>query len=87
MNVQRVHQNSIEQLPIVISFLLFGGLFLPKFAVLAGSIYVVARLIFIVTYVTKGSDARIFGAVLGSGAVYMLGLVSFGYAIAQAMQD
>ena len=60
-NSMRVHQNFVEMLPLAVTFLLLGGITLPKAAMYIGFINVFARLVYTVMYVKWGSNSRIIG--------------------------
>ena len=45
-----------------------------------------ARIVYIIMYENGGGDARKIGAVAGSGPLYLLGLVSFGFAVKAAFE-
>ena len=49
-NAMRVHQNFVEQLPIMLVFLSVGGLVLPRAAWIIGFLNVLARFIYTVMY-------------------------------------
>jgi len=85
-NAMRVHQNFVEMLPLILTFLVLGGLVLPKAAMYIGFINAAARIVYTVTYVAYGANSRIVGAVAGSLPLYGLGiatlvqLLRFGFA-------
>ncbi|PVU99735.1 hypothetical protein BB559_000456 [Furculomyces boomerangus] len=60
-SVIRVHQNYVEQLPIVISSVLIGGLYYPKIAAGMGGLYIVGRMVYIYGYVVHGASGRMAG--------------------------
>ena len=75
-NSMRVHQNFVELLPVIVTFLLLGGLVLPKIAMWIGFLFAVARIVYTVMYVKFGSNSRVIGAVAGSLPLYLLGIAS-----------
>ena len=85
-NAMRVHQNFIEQLPMILAVLVFSGLYLPKLSAAVGIINAVARVIYAIMYKTSGSDARKIGAVAGSLPLYILGICAFFKAVHQACE-
>ena len=74
----RTHQNMVESAPLTISFLLVGGFFYPKYALLAGVINVISKPLYTYSYLTKGPDGRRFSAVLGNLSCYSLGATTLG---------
>ena len=83
----RVHQNFIEMLPIMLTTLCIGGLFLPKISMWVGFIMAGARIIYGVMYKAYGSDARVIGAVSGSLPMYLLAIATFVFAIIEVAKD
>lgn len=75
-NAQRVHQNFVEQLPMVLTFLVLGGLVLPKAAMYIGFINAAARIVYTIMYANYGSNYRVIGAVSGSLPLYGLGIAT-----------
>ena len=75
-NAQRVHQNFVELLPVIVTFLLLGGLVLPKITMWIGFLHAFARIIYTFSYVKYGSNSRVLGAVAGSLPLYILGLTT-----------
>ena len=65
-NAMRSHMNFVELLPMILTYLLIGGLFLPLIAMICGYVFIAGRIIFAVMYNVKGSNARKLGAILGS---------------------
>ena len=86
-NAMRVHQNFVESLPKMVVILLIAGLYLPLFALIVGWLNCGTKLIYIVMYVTMGSDARKLGAIAGSLPLYLLALATFGVMLYQVFQD
>ena len=83
-NAMRVHQNFIEMLPVILTILCIGGLFLPKITMWVGFINAGARIIYAIMYVKKGSNARVIGAVGGSLPLYLLAIATLVFAIMEA---
>eukprot|EP00347_Sterkiella_histriomuscorum_P012300 403369117 len=63
-NAQRVHYNYLESATIVITWLLIAGLRYEWVAVGAGSVYLLARLIYAIGYAAKGPAGRVIGFAL-----------------------
>ncbi|KAK9760468.1 Microsomal glutathione S-transferase 3 [Basidiobolus ranarum] len=61
-NVQRSHQNYVEQISSAQVFVLLTGLFQPKLAGLLGFTYIVGRQIYAAGYRSKGPKGRLAGA-------------------------
>jgi len=76
-NAWRAHQNFVEQLPLILVYLLVGGYVLPRFAVVVGVLNVIGRFIFVVSYAFKGSNARMIGGIMSNLPLYILGLSTF----------
>ncbi len=74
----RVHQNFVELLPVIVTFLFVGSFVLPKLTMWIGILNAVARIIYSVMYVQFGSNSRALGAIAGSLPLYVLGLATFG---------
>ena len=72
----RVHQNFVELLPVIVTFLLLGGLVLPKLAMWIGFLHAFARIVYTIMYVKYGSNSRVLGAVAGSLPLYLLGIAT-----------
>ena len=83
-NSMRVHQNFVEQLPIMLTFLLIGGLVLPKMSAIVGVLVVVSRALYSLSYVKLGPNWRPVGA-LANIALYGLGVCSFKVALSTAL--
>ena len=86
-NAMRVHQNFVESLPLMLVILLVAGLYFPFATAAVGLFNTFTRLVYICMYVKKGSDARVIGAVAGSGPLYLLGLITFGAMVMEAFKD
>merc|ERR1712032_851230 len=82
-NFFRAHNNFVEQLPTIIIILMVSGLFLPKTTMWIGFINVVSRIVYTFSYIYKGPNWRIIGA-LANAALYLLALVALVYAIIAA---
>ena len=61
-NVVRSHLNIIEQINFLLVIFMIGGLILPKFSMLLAWLGVVGRALYIIGYVVKGANGRLFGA-------------------------
>ncbi len=62
---QRVHHNTLEQLPFVLVNLAFGGLKHPTVAASFGGIYIIGRILYSLGYWTGVPKRRIPGSLLG----------------------
>ena len=82
----RVHQNFVEQLPMVITFICFSGLFLPKITMYVAFLFAGARLVYAIMYIQRGSDARKLGAIVGSLPLYLLAIAAFVMALIKATE-
>ena len=80
-NAMRVHQNFVEQLPMVLTFLMFSGLILPKTTMIVGFVYATSRPVYSYMYAKQGGDKRYIGALCGSLPLYGLALTTFIMAI------
>jgi len=84
-NRQRAHYNQIEQLPLVLTLLLINGFYLPLTTVILGACYFVARIAYVVGYVTGGPSARLPGALCAR--LIELGLIGIGiYSVVEAFR-
>ncbi len=63
---QRVHQNTLEQLPFAIPAMLLGGLRHPCYAGIFGGVFVFARVIYSLGYYTGDPSKRVPGAMLST---------------------
>ncbi len=72
----RVHQNFVEMLPLILTFLVLGGLVLPKVAMYIGFINAAARIVYTISYVQCGANSRVVGAIAGSLPLYGLGIAT-----------
>ena len=61
---------------MVLTFLVLGGLVLPKAAMYIGFINAAARIVYTIMYVNYGSNYRVIGAVSGSLPLYGLGIAT-----------
>jgi len=75
---QRVHQNTLERVPIFLALLLAAGLFNAKMAAAFGFIWVIARVIYSVGYYSGKPNNRMVGSLLGlAGAELPLVIMTF----------
>lgn len=58
---QRIHYNYLEQVTVIITWLLIGGLKYEWIAVGVGSFYLISRIIYTIGYFTKGPRGRVIG--------------------------
>ena len=64
-NSQRVHQNFVENIGVVIPATLIAGLRYPQAAAIAGAVHFIGRFLYALGYTSeKGGDKREAGAVL-----------------------
>lgn len=75
-NAMRVHQNFVEMLPLILTFLVLGGLVLPKAAMYIGFINAAARIVYTIMYTKYGANSRALGAIAGSLPLYGLGIAT-----------
>ena len=68
---------------MMLTWLLVGGLFLPKTSMIIGFVAAGGRLIYTVMYVTKGSDSRRLGAFTAGLPLNVLAIATFITAIVQ----
>ena len=73
---ERAHQNFVEQLPIILIFLILGSFFLPRFALYTGYLVAVSRPLYALAYIVKGPDLRFVNA-LANLSTYALGIGAF----------
>ena len=64
-NAMRTHINFVEMLPVILVTLVIGGLLLPRVTMWVAILHLVSRLIYTVSYVQKGANARIWGVITG----------------------
>jgi hypothetical protein len=57
--------NVVEMLPVILVTLVIGGLVLPRVTMWVAILHLVSRLIYTVSYVQKGANARIWGVITG----------------------
>ncbi|KAJ1985778.1 hypothetical protein H4R33_003773 [Dimargaris cristalligena] len=72
-NIQRGHQNYVEQVSLAQSSVLLSGLFNPQASGILGLTYIIARFFYARGYASKGADGRKVGAMLGAAS--LLGMV------------
>lgn len=77
-NHMRTHQNFVESLPVILIFLIVGGMVLPQAAAIIGFVNAVTRPVYTFMYAKYGSNSRVLGAVAGSLPLYLLGMATFG---------
>jgi uncharacterized membrane protein YecN with MAPEG domain len=74
--LNRVHQNSIEQLVVFLPLLwTYAGSVSQRWAFILGLVFVVARVVYAVGY-TRDPDRRAAGAILSFAVLVILGLGS-----------
>ena len=70
----------------MLTFLLIGGLFLPRFSLYSALIVAVSRLVYTLAYKFLGANWRPIGA-LANIAVYLLGISALVVAVKQAITN
>ena len=63
---QRVHQNTLEQLPFFIANLLLGGIRHPKLAALFGAVFLAGRVVYSLGYYTGDPSKRVPGGIMST---------------------
>ncbi len=61
-NGVRCQLNIVEQIHFLLVIFMIGGLSLPKFSMILSWLGVVGRAIYIIGYIFKGANGRLFGA-------------------------
>ena len=74
-NAQRVHMNTVEQLPTFLFYLTASALILPIPALVVAVLSVFFRTLYMILYLTCGANARMAG-VLGNFIIYFLAIAS-----------
>jgi len=62
---QRVHQNTLERVPIFLAILLSAGLFNAKMAAAFGFLWLIGRVIYSLGYYTGKPNNRLAGSLIG----------------------
>ena len=68
---QRVHQNTLERIPIFLAMLLIAGLFNSIVAAILGAVWVVGRIIYSIGYYSGVPKNRIAGGAVRSHVCYV----------------
>lgn len=76
--MQRGHQNSLENLPWILTFLFAAGVFHPITAAVAGTVVVLGRISYFLGYSSGDPDKRMRGAYQYFGLLTLLGCVIAG---------
>ena len=63
-NTQRAHLNIVEQIHFLLVIFLVTGLILPRITMYLAWLGVVGRIAYVIGYIVKGPNARLFGAFL-----------------------
>ena len=74
-NAVRAHQNFLEFLPMMISFLLIAGIYFPIPAASLGLVLMIARIIYAVGYTGWGPAGRLPGFFITLFSVIALGIL------------
>jgi len=75
-SAQRVHANFVEQLGVVVVFLVVGGLKYTNAAIALGSCQVLGRLIYTAGYLSGGPNSRFIGVLLTIPSMFGLGFIA-----------
>ncbi|XP_025099682.1 microsomal glutathione S-transferase 3-like [Pomacea canaliculata] len=70
--IQRVHQNTIENIPAFLAFLILGGLQFPRLSAVFGVIFLLGRVVYAFGYYTGDPSKRNRGAF---GYIGIIGLI------------
>lgn len=73
--VQRGHQNSLENQPVFLINMVLAGARYPVCASLAGSIYLVGRVVYFMGYSSGVVDRRLYGLFFYFGTLWLIGMV------------
>ena len=68
----------VESLPFLVCFILIGGLYVPNVALVVGALNCFFRPLYTYQYIKYGSKARKLGAVLGTGSINVLSVITVG---------
>ncbi|ORY04808.1 hypothetical protein K493DRAFT_311201 [Basidiobolus meristosporus CBS 931.73] len=80
-NVQRTHQNYVEQISTAQSLVLLGGLYFPEVSATLGAIYILGRAIYTEGYKRVGPRGRIYGVIpIDLSLLGLVGVTLFGAA-------
>ena len=85
-NVMRVHLNIVEQLPFLVPFMLIGGLIIPRIVMYLAWFGVFSRAAYVIGYVSKGANARLFGAAFNLFPNYAVAFFSLYYLSSNAIR-
>ncbi len=85
-NAQRAHLNIVEQIHILLVIFLVTGLILPRLAMYLAWLGVIGRAAYVIGYVVKGPNARLFGAFLNLIPNYFTTLFTAGVLIVAAVK-
>lgn len=76
-NAMRTHQQYVEQVGILLPFMLMSGLSAPKATAALGMTYFIGRLLYTTGYISKaGPSGRETGAIMSSVAFMGIGVLS-----------
>lgn len=75
LSVQRGHQNSLEQLPWLLSFLFVAGAFHPITAAIGGIVCACGRIMYFIGYSSGDPDKRMRGLYYYVGLLTLLGCI------------
>ena len=64
-NSMRCHLNFVESMPIIVTYILVGGMVFPKAAMYIGFTNCITRPIYVYGYKKKGGNGRLIGAATG----------------------
>ena len=75
-NAMRAHLNIVEQLHFLIPFIMVAGLIVPQITLYFAWLGVFSRVAYVIGYVVKGANARMFGAAFNLFPIYIVGFIS-----------
>ena len=78
--MQRAHQNTLENIPLLLALLLFGSLGFPAISAGAGFLWIISRVFYAVGYYAA-PKSRIFGAVLSYVGTFTLVGVNIAFVV------
>ena len=85
-NAMRAHLNIVEQLHFLIPFILVGGLFIPRIVMFIAWIGVFSRAAYVVGYLRKGPNGRLFGAAFNLFPNYFVAFFSVYVLVSNAIK-
>merc|ERR1711997_107666 len=74
---QRVHQNSLERIPLFLALLLLAGLFNSVIAAVLGAVWVLGRIVYSIGYYSGVPNNRVVGSLMNLACDMALGVMVF----------